>query len=226
MDIIANNIANINTTGFKGEKMMFKQHLVQSKGGDSILGEKIAFVRDIASVRDTTEGPHQKTGNPLDLAIAGDGYFVVDTPGGNRYTRNGSFQLNNDGNLVNQNGYPVLSDGGQPFFISPEDNSINISRDGTISTNSGDLGRIGLVNFENKQELRQVAGGLFASNATPEDAEKRTIVQGMLESSNVEGIIEMTRMIEVNRAYAGVKQMIQKEDERIKRMAKETMEPI
>ena len=93
MDVVANNVANMNTAGFKGERMMFVEHLVKSKGGEKILGDRLSYVRDISTMRDLSDGPLEKTGNPLDLAITGDGYFMVQTDVGNQYTRNGRFQL-------------------------------------------------------------------------------------------------------------------------------------
>ncbi len=221
MSVIANNIANMNTTGFKGEKMMFVQHLVRSEGGERLWGERIAFVRDIATMRDTSEGPLEKTGNPLDIAVSGNGYFVIGTDVGERYTRNGNFQLDNEGQIVNQHGDPLLSDSGQPFFLSPEDIDITVARDGTISTENGELGRIRVVSFENRQELRNAGEGMLATDKEPQDVDNPDLVQFMLEGSNVQPIIEMTRMIETQRAYGNVKLLIDKEDERQKKMIQE-----
>ena len=221
LDIVANNIANMNTTGFKGEKMMFVEHLVKSRGSESLLGSKLSFVRDIATMTDFTEGPMEKTGNPLDLGITREGFFVVQTEDGERYTRNGRFQLDDGGQLVNQNGEPLLSSGNQPFFLGPEDTEISISRDGTVSTNNGDLGRIRLVKFDNPQQLKRSAGGLFSSEEQPRDVESPDIVQGMLEGSNIQPIFEMARMIHIHRTYDGVRSLIEKEDQRIRQMIKE-----
>ena len=117
MDVVANNIANMNTTGFKGEKMMFVEHLVRSKSDENKLGDTLNYVRDIATVRDTTKGNISQTGNPLDLAITKEGYFAIETATGEQYTRNGRFQLDATGQLVNQSGHSVLSSTGQPFFF-------------------------------------------------------------------------------------------------------------
>ena len=221
MNVVAHNIANMNTTGFKGEKMLFIQHLVKSRGGERIIGDKLAFVRDIATVRDVSEGPLEKTGNSLDLAVRGDGYFVVETEAGERYTRSGRFHLDEDGQMVNDQGHPVLSSGGQPFFFSTEDNNIAISRDGTVATENGELGRIRVVTFENEQRLRVAAGGLYETDDQPDDVDSPDVVQGMLEGSNVEPIIELTRMIEVSRSYDAAKKFIDKEDERMRKVAQE-----
>ena len=221
LDIVANNIANMNTTGFKGEKMMFTQHLVKSGGGQRLLGPKLAFTRDIATMLDTSDGPMEKTGNSLDLGINGEGYFVIQTENGERYTRNGHFQLDDGGQLVNQNGDPLLSTANEPLFLSPEDTEIAISRDGTVSTNNGDLGRIRLVGFENPQNLKRGADGLFNTDERPKDIESPEINQGMLEGSNVKPIFEMARMITIHRNYDNIRNFIKREDERMRNMVKE-----
>lgn len=221
MSVIANNLANMNTTGFKGEKMMFVEHLVRSRGGDKIGGDKLAFVRDIATARDLSEGEFQTTGNPLDLAIHGDGFFVIGTPGGERYTRSGNFQMDPTGQLVTRNGDPLLSDSGEPFFLSPEDTKIDIGIDGTLSTENGVLGKIALVSFENRQDMHLIAGGLYTSRQEAVPVEKPSINQGMLEGSNIQPIAEMTRMIEVHRTYESTKSFVEREDERQKQMIKE-----
>lgn len=218
MDVVANNIANMNTTAFKGEKMMFVEHLEKSRGGDSFIPTKLAYTRDIAQFTDLTNGPIQVTGNAFDVAIKGDGYFVIETEDGERYTRNGRFQLNDEGQLVNQQGQPVMSDAGTPFFFGPEDQDIQIARDGTVGTENGVIGKIRLVSFENPQELRQGAGGLMSTDATPQDVETPEVLQSALEGSNIEGIIEITRMIEVQRSYESVRKFIEAEDKRLKEM--------
>jgi len=224
MDVVANNIANMNTTGFKGERMMFVEHLVKSKGGERILGDKVSYTRDIATMRDLSPGALEHTGNPLDVAIEGDGYFVVQTDAGNRYTRNGRFQLDEDGQLVNAAGHPVLSDGGAPFFFAPGDTKITISNDGSVSTQNGDVGRISVMGFENQHQLRPGAGGLYATEVVPQPVEKVKLTQGMLESSNIQPVVEMARMIEVHRKYEGVKGFLEKEDERMKKMIRDLSE--
>ena len=225
MSIVAHNLANMNTSGFKGEKMMFVQHLVRSRGGESVFGDQIAYVRDIATVRDTTEGPFVRTGNPLDVALHGEGFFVIETEQGERYTRNGRFRLDEEGQLVNQQGDPVLSNGGQPFYFSPDDGDISISRDGTVSTENGELGRLGVVRFENQQDMQVTAGGLNSTQADPEDVDSPDLVQGMVEGSNVQPIIELTRMIETSRAYESVKKFMDREDERMRKFGREIAAP-
>jgi len=221
LDVIANNLANMNTTGFKGEKMMFVEHLVRSRGGHKPIGTKISYVRDIATLRDFSEGPLEGTGNPLDVAIKGDGFFTVRTPQGDRYTRNGRFELDEGGQLVTQAGHPVLAEGGAPVFFAPGDTEITIGRDGTISTQNGDLGKLAVVNFENPQVLRPGAGSLFATEDVPQAVEDPQVQQGMLESSNILPIIEMARMIDVHRKYDSVKNFVEREDDRLKKMVRD-----
>ena len=227
MDIVANNLANMNTSGFKGEKIMFVEHLSKSKGGHRPISEKVTYVRDIATVRDFSKGPLESTGNPLDLGIAGEGFFTVQTDQGERYTRNGRFQLDQGGQLVNQQGLPVLTEGGQPIFFAPGEANISISQDGTVTTENGEIGKLSLVKFSSPQNLKPGAGGLFEYKNAPnagrgddddagqiQQVEKPNIKQGMLEGSNVMPIIEMSKMIDVHRTYDSVKSFLKREDER------------
>ena len=126
-----------------------------------------------------------------------------------------------EGQLVNNHGHPVLSDGGEPFFFSTEDKGISISRDGTVATENGELGRLRVVTFENEQMLRVTAGGIYDTEERPDDVDSPDVVQGMLEGSNVEPIIDLTRMIEVSRSYDAAKKFIDKEDERMRKVARE-----
>ncbi len=220
LEVLANNLANMNTAGFKGQKVMFVEHLVRSRGGESILGNKLTYVRDIATLRDTRDGPISQTGNPLDVAISGDGYFTVRTDIGDQYTRNGHFRLDEAGQLVTQAGDPILSSNGQPFFFGPEDTKISIARDGTVSTNNGQLGKLKIVSFENRQKLRLVGGDLFATDQEANDVERPNLIQNALEGANIQPIMEMSRLIETQRAYDSIKRFIDREDDRMKEMIK------
>ena len=226
MDIIANNLANVNTGGFKSGKMMFIEHLQKNVNIDGSVGKELTFVRDIASVRDTTTGPLEKTGNTLDIAIEGEGYFVVQTAEGERYTRNGRFQLDSQGQLVTLTGNPVLSDAGAPFFFAPEENDIIVAGDGTVSTENGPLGRLRVVRFDNEQAMKATRGGLYQTDEAAVDLERPRVAQGMVEKSNVEAVLEITKMIEVSRSYSSISKFIEKEDERIKKMVREMASPL
>ena len=221
MSVIANNLANMNTTAYKGEKMMFVEHLVKSKGSKTFIPQKLTYTRDVAQYQNLTEGPIKNTGNPLDVAIHGDGYFVVDTPDGDRYTRNGHFSLNNEGKLVNLNNQAILSDAGAPFFFSPEDSDIQITADGLISTRNGEIGKIKIVKFDSPQSLQKTASGLYTTEDQPVDVTRPNLMQEYLESSNVNPMSEITKMINVQRAYDSVRTFIDKEDQRQKRMVQQ-----
>ena len=221
MDVIANNIANINTTAYKGESMMFVEHLVKSKGSQSFVPQKLAYARDVAQYQNLEEGPIKQTGNPLDIALHGEGYFVVDTPDGERYTRNGRLNLASDGQLVNQNQQPILSEAGTPFFFTPDDKNISIGGDGTVSTNNGVVGKIKVVKFDDPQNLQKRAGGVLFTEDQPIDVPNASILQRALESSNVNPISEITKMISVQRAYDSVRTFIDKEDARQRKMVQE-----
>ena len=223
MDVIANNLANMSTHGYRGGQMMFVEHLVKSKGGDNLLTPRNAYVRDIATMIDTTPGAVETTGNPLDIAIQGEGYFVVQTPEGERYTRNGRLQLDNTGQLVNQLGQAVLADGGAPIIFAPEDTEIVVSTDGTVSTNNGELGRLQIVRFENDQALERTSGAQFITDEDnpPQAVETPSLLQGAVEGSNVQPIIEMTNMISVHRRYDSIRSFMEKEDERQRAMIRD-----
>ena len=205
MDVIANNMANMNTPAYKGQSMLFVEYLETSDSG-----EKMSFVQDVALVRNLAEGQMTSTTNQLDVAISGDGYP--------RYTRNGVFQLNADGELVTSSGERVLGDGGNAITLPPNSSDITITRDGTVSTDQGPAGRLRLVRFDNEQALVKLANGLYdaeGQDALPaEDAE---VMQGMVEGSNVQGIIELTRMIETVRQYSSAGKMVNDEHERQRR---------
>ncbi|WES31907.1 flagellar basal-body rod protein FlgF [Varunaivibrio sulfuroxidans] len=219
LDTIANNIANMNTTGFKSEKMMFVEHLERNQSDNGFRGErKLSFVRDVATYNDFSEGAFQKTGNALDLALHGDGYFTIRTAAGERYTRNGSFTIDNGGQLVTNQGDPVLAEGGQPIFFSPQDAHITIATDGSVSTENGPLGKLALASFANPRMLKREPGQMFSATQPPTPATQARVEQGMLEQSNVQPIVEMTRMIQVQRAYESVNKMISREDDRIRKM--------
>ncbi len=196
MDVVANNLANMNTTAYKAEHTLFKEYMVETESG-----EEVSFVQDWGLVRDTTEGKFNTTGNPFDVAISGDGYFVVETEAGYQYTRNGHFRLDDTGRLVTSEGNPVLDDGGQHITFTEFDSNVKIAGDGTISTDAGVLGRLDVVTFENQQLMKKASNSKFVTAQDPLPSTTSTVVQGMIEGSNVNPILEMTDMIRINRAY-------------------------
>jgi len=201
MDVIANNIANVSTPGYKRESVKFEEVLQQVKPTEDQKGQQsLSFVKDAGVLRDLSGGRLETTGSTFDLAINGDGYFVVQTPGGERYTRNGHFTLNADGIIVTGSGDPLLGDGG-PITIAPDDGDISFGVDGTISGKQGQLGKVRLVDFANPRDLAKEGDSLYSTTQTANPAEHAVLAQGMLESSNVQPVIEIARMIEVMRAY-------------------------
>lgn len=221
LQTVANNLANMSTNGFKSSQTMFVEHVVKSKGGERLISPKLTYTRDIATRLDMADGAIQTTGNPLDLAIRNDGFFVVrDVDGNEFYTRNGQFQLSTDGRIVNQQGHELLSDAGEAVTLAPTDTEIQVGRDGVISAESGQLGKLRIVTFANPQDLKRTAGAMFTAEAPPQNVETADIIQGALEGSNVQPISEMAKMIQLHRNYDRVKSFIQREDERQKEMIK------
>jgi flagellar basal-body rod protein FlgF/flagellar basal-body rod protein FlgG len=222
MDVIANNLANMDTNGFKADGVTFEEYLATKARVDRAApaDQRVAFVRESGSITVFSQGTLQQTGGALDLAIRGDGYFVVDTPQGERYTRNGSFSLNEKGELVNQQGYRVRGQNG-PLQFDQQDNSITFGREGTITAINGnekqviERGKIRLVRFDNQNSLVREGNGLYsAGGQAPQNVKETTsIVQGSLEKSNVNPIIEMSRMLEVMRAYQSLAGMMNKTDD-------------
>lgn len=201
LEMTANNVANMNTLGFKRE--LLNMAAVPS-GTSSTLGfprgDRIdTFVADWTSTTDMDQGAIQTTGNPTDVAINGAAYFAIQTPRGERYTRAGNFTINAQGQLVTQGGDPVAGTSG-PISIPPGETELSISQDGTVSTASGVKGKIRTVTFANPRLLSKEGLNLF-NGQNPQVATNPQLVQGAIESSNVKPVEEMTRMIDVTRSY-------------------------
>jgi flagellar basal-body rod protein FlgF len=203
LQVVANNVANLGTTGFKAQSVLFET--VLERAGEP---RTLAFVRDRATLQDPSPGPILPTGSPLDLAIQGPGYFVVQTPAGERYTRAGQLLRNAEGELVTPEGHPVLDEGGRPIVLPADEGPPTIAADGTVSGRSGVLGRIRLVSFAAPERLRPEGSGLLASDDPPIPGARGSLVQGALEGSNVKGVLEITRLIELTRAFEGTQRML------------------
>ena len=212
LDVIATNLANANTSGFKAESIVFSEFLEPTTDSSPAL----SMVHDVTYLRDMSEGTMKSTNNPLDLAISGEGYFAVQAPQGERFTRLGAFQLNNLGQLVTLSGAPVLGAGGAPIAIPREASTITITRDGTVSADEAEIAKLRIVNFEAPQALSKDGGGLYdPKDQTPQPATDAEVLQGMIEGSNVKGVVEMTRMVEVVRSYQAAGKMAENEHRRI-----------
>mgnify|MGYP003676187849 CR=1 FL=1 len=213
MEVVANNIANASSTAFKGEHVLFSEYVTHPAANT-----KVSYVEDVAVVRDQQQGPLSHTGGSLDLAINGEGYFVVGTPAGDRYTRAGNFQLSPEGAVVTSDQYPLMDDRGREVVVPPGTNNIVVTPDGVISADGNRLARIQVVEFENGYELRKSRSGLYTTDAAPQPSAESRITQGMLEQSNVQAIVEMTRMMEILRSFQGTDNMVQQEHERLRDM--------
>ncbi len=208
LDIIANNVANLSTPAYKAKTMTFSDEVQSAMGANDM-----SFVSSGGTSRNFDQGPLSATQNPLDFAIHGDGFFPVQTPDGVKYTRAGRFLLDFKGDLVTNQGFQVLGLGNQPINIPYNDGEILVARDGTISTASGTVGRFEIVTFENMESLKDEGNTLYASDSDPVPNPDADIEQGMVEDSNVNGILEMTKLIEVSRSYQSAQKLIDTEFE-------------
>ncbi|WP_425277304.1 flagellar basal-body rod protein FlgF [Devosia riboflavina] len=213
MDMVANNIANVNTTGFKAEQLLFEEYKMPVAAHGDFSGDDrtLSYVQDWATIQDFSDGAMVQTDAPLDLAISGEGFFTVQTAAGERWTRGGAFQINNEGTLVDLSGNPVLGDGGQIQF-GPEETDIRVGADGSISSSAGAKGRLRIVEFEEVQALTREGNNLM-SGGTPIPATNSRVLQGFTEKSNVSGVAEMAEMIRVTRAYESIASLGQKQDD-------------
>lgn len=213
MDVVANNIANLNTTGFKAENLLFEEYIMPTARDNDFptLDKPLSYTQDWATINNFATGTITQTGNPYDIALDGGGFLVVDTPDGERYTRNGSLQINNKGVLVTLEGYPILSVGGQIAF-TPDDTNVTIAANGNITTDQGSNGQLRIVEFADLQSLKRQSASLFAGE-DPARAVNTRVRQGFIERSNVHGVQEMTEMIRITRAYTSIASLMDKQDE-------------
>jgi flagellar basal-body rod protein FlgF/flagellar basal-body rod protein FlgG len=222
LEAVANNLANINTTGYKADRTIFEQYLMPLASADDFpaASRQLSFVRDRATWHNMSTGPILRTGSPLDVAIDGDGFLAVQTPRGQRYTRNGALQINATGTLVTSAGDPVLGIGG-PITFQNTDSNISIGEDGTITVREGASaisdsarGKLQLVTFANNDQLQKEGSSLFSAptGVTPAPAPTSVrVMQGAIEQSNVSAVAEMARMIDITRTYTQISNILQQE---------------
>lgn len=208
MDVTANNIANMNTVGYNTEKLAFDDYLVEADI-DGKPGQKVAYTRDPLSYRDTNNGPLKTTGNPLDLAISGPGYFIVDTPLGQRYTKAGNFMIDGQGTLVTPQGYPVLSNAGDVIAFPDDTTDVQVNDQGIITANGDEIGQVGVVEFANEQAMKRLGNNLYSSDAQPMEQQTARVVQGALEQSNVQGVSELVRVVQLQRSVASTAKFVE-----------------
>ncbi|MBF9050987.1 flagellar hook-basal body complex protein [Roseobacter sp. HKCCD9010] len=212
MQTVANNIANISTTGFRGEGVIFAEHVAALGADHDSLSMAAAVGRHIRM----EQGALAQTGGSLDFAIEGDGFFLLQTADGEALTRAGHFMPNAEGELVNADGQFLLDAGGAPIFIPPDARSIELASDGTLSADGRPLTVLGLWQPIDPNDLRHQNGVQFVAEGGAEPAPPATLLQGFLEESNVNPIAQMTRMIEVQRSYELGQSFLDKEDERMR----------
>jgi len=206
MDATANNVANANTTGYDADHILFGSYVTKdiNEGNKSAM----SFDNDIKTYRNTETGSMQVTGNDLDVAIQGNGYFVVQTPLGLRYTRAGNFSIGPDGSMMTAEGYRVMDNANQPIVFDDSTRTIQIGEAGNVKVNGEDFANLNIAQFDNPQLLERLNARLFKSDVPPQPAQDFRVLQGTLESSNVQPVLELTHMVNVSRSLDSTAQFI------------------
>lgn len=217
LDVVANNLANLGTSGFKSEQVQFSEYLMPVASAEifpSNRDKRLSYVEDRATWQNFSAGPIEITENQFDLAVNGDAFFAVQTPNGVRYTRNGQFQIDTQGTLVTNEGHPVLSTSG-PIQFSDTETAVTFGADGTISTDQGPRGRLLLTSFDNPQSLFSEGSSMFRAEGGGQEMApgQGGVKQYAIEKSNVQSVVETTRLIEISRAYQSLAKMLERSDE-------------
>ncbi|SIO49872.1 flagellar basal-body rod protein FlgF [Rhodovulum sp. ES.010] len=212
MQSVAHNISNASTTGFRREGVVFSEHIAAVEGPGGSLSMANAHVREI----DLSQGPLKQTNGRFDFAIEGEGFFLLETPQGERLTRAGSFTPDANGELVSPDGHRLLDAGGAPVFVPPDAASVSMAADGTLSADGRPLTQVGLYQPADAKAMTHVAGTLFDPGGPTEPVLETTLLQGFVEESNVDPVSEIARMIEVQRAYELGQTFLDREDERVR----------
>ncbi len=215
--VTANNLANADTPGFRLSRPVHAEHDTQQRFTQRIPGgREVNYTWDRATWRDDSRGPLTRTGNPLDVALSGEGFFAVETTRGERYTRAGRFTIGADGSLMDHHGHTVLNDAGNRIAVSPNDTRIEVRGDGSIVSENGTLGRLRVVRFDDAQALRAEGDRLFdAAGQEPRPVERPGVMQGAVEGSNVQAVLEITRMMAEVREFQLATQFADREGERL-----------
>ena len=214
LSITANNLANMSTAGFKVEKMLLANN--PSKSANHSDGpQKINFVQDWGISRNFSDGRIEVTSRPMDMALVGPGFFVIETEQGERYTRDGRFDVDETGTLVSSDGNPVLDDTDSPILLDAFGSSPEVSKDGTVFVAGAEVPRLKIVEFTQLGQLKKDGSGRYSAQEGAEQKiiENPKIMQGFLERSNVVPILEISKMIEVTRAYKSVTNMLKSQED-------------
>jgi flagellar basal-body rod protein FlgF len=216
MEVIANNLANANTTGYKAERLMFSEFLAPKASNPGVTGDgaRVSFPGLAGTLADIGEGSLEPTGNQLDFAIKGSGFFVVDTPNGPRYTRDGRFELDGQGRIVTRDGYALLDSQSRPLTVPQGTVKVEATPTGGLNSEKGPIGTVQIVKFDSEIGLRKAGTNLFETDQAPQKADNFALQQNVVEASNVKPILELTKMIEVQRAYQSAQQMLDHEHDR------------
>ena len=225
LEVLANNVANINTVGFKGEQSVFQipeesknQTIETSLEGIQTLSP---YAPPYTTTTDFSQGALQPTGNTLDVAVSGDGFFSIQTPVGVQYTRQGNFTRNAQGVLITPDGYPVLGEGGE---ITLEEGIVKIDLEGNVYVDGDEVGRLQITDFLNRGVLKKAGEGRFVAlrqDAAGQRPEKTTLRQGYIETSNVNPVRAMTEMIETSRMFEAYQKVIKSADDATARSIKD-----
>jgi flagellar basal-body rod protein FlgF len=213
--VSANNLANADTPGFRAERAVFAEFLQPRSGGAPVGDRGAAYAIDRATWRDTASWSISTTGNPFDLALEGDGFFAVETPRGERYTRAGRFMLAGDGKLTDAEGNAVLDARGTPVVLGPNDTRVEVRGDGSVRSENGPIGQLRVVRFDDPQKLRAEGARLYASDEPGAPAERPGVVQGAVEGSNVQPVVEITTLTAQMREFQFATQFVEREGERL-----------
>lgn len=212
MSIVSNNVANLGTPGFRAQNMIFDEYLSKPRG----MKESMSMVLDYGQYQVTDPGPVKTTGNPLDVALIGPGFMGISTPSGVQYTRAGNLSKTAEGVLVNARGMPVASAGGGTITIPSTAQNVYIDKKGVVSTDEGQVGQLMIKEFTDLQKINPAGNGLYMTDEPGVPAEKTTVIQGKIEGSNVQAVVEMTRMIDVLRDYQSMQRIVQSEHDRMR----------
>ena len=203
LEVSANNLANATTPGYNTQKLVFSDYLAKDQK------RKDAYANDVSTYRDTAKGSLRMTNNPLDVSVTGPGYFIVETPFGERYTKAGNFQINAEGTLMNTQGYPVLGNDGGRIVLPENANRVEINGLGQVLVDGNDIGQIGLAEFADEQKMERMGDTLYRAKEEPLPADNSRVVQGAIENSNVSAVSELIRVQEVSRSVGSTSKFIE-----------------